>query len=36
MPFETIVTLAGVGAMFGFFAVTVLFADLTWNKPRKR
>jgi hypothetical protein len=36
MPTETIITLAGIGAMFAFFAATVLFGDLTWNKPRRR
>lgn len=29
MPTETIWTLAGVFAAYGFFAVTVIYADLT-------
>lgn len=36
MPAETIVTLAAVLATFGFFAGMLVFADLTWDKPRHK
>lgn len=36
MPADTIVAVAIIGAIFGFFAATVLFGELTWNKPKRR
>lgn len=36
MPTETILGLIAVFSMFGFFAGTVIFADMTWDRPAKR
>lgn len=36
MPTETIVVLGAVFAMFAFFAVALVYADMTWNKQPAR
>lgn len=32
MPLETIIVLTGVAAAFAFFAATLTYADLTWDR----
>jgi len=36
MPTETIIVLSGVMAAFVFFAVVVVFSDMTWSKTPRR
>lgn len=37
MPAQTIFVLSCVGVAFAFFAATLTYADMTWNKaPRSR
>lgn len=36
MPTETILGLVAVLSMFGFFATTLIYADMTWDRQTAR
>lgn len=35
MPVETLVAIAAILSVFGFFAAVVAFSDMTWDGSRK-
>ena len=36
MPAETLLVVAAIVAVFGFFAAVLTFSDMTWDRQRRR